>query len=306
MEFRIWAELIQQSRGALHIFLPVLDRGLDAIVHRLTDGKYIPIQVKCRGALAGRKFQLIIPSSELVEDSGLIIAGLLGEEQLGDQLIVVDEATFKQLASHDVVHGKEVFWCEVNLAKPPEKWKAHVIARENLGGRLMESAAPTEAPPTPAPPPIDRYEMWLGSVGETEVVRLLAENPDLDIFRPFPDLEMIEILVRHRTTSRFCGIQVKTAVAAAQRNGEASLHIRKATFVASPEILVVGLAWLADKKEVADECVLVPTDRLLDIASWDSRSWILTFRPHSPERTRLDPYRSPTAELGARVGAIVG
>ncbi len=45
MEFRVWTELIQQSRGALHVFLPLLDLGLDAVIHRLTDGEYIPVQV---------------------------------------------------------------------------------------------------------------------------------------------------------------------------------------------------------------------------------------------------------------------
>ena len=44
MEFRVWTELIQQSQGALHVFLPLLDRGLDAVIHRLTDGEYIPLQ----------------------------------------------------------------------------------------------------------------------------------------------------------------------------------------------------------------------------------------------------------------------
>jgi hypothetical protein len=48
LEFLIWASLIRQSLGALHVFLPLLDRGLDAVLHRLTDGMYIPIQVKGR------------------------------------------------------------------------------------------------------------------------------------------------------------------------------------------------------------------------------------------------------------------
>lgn len=43
LEFEIWADLIKQSQGALHVFLPLLDRGLDAVLHRLTDGRYVPI-----------------------------------------------------------------------------------------------------------------------------------------------------------------------------------------------------------------------------------------------------------------------
>jgi hypothetical protein len=36
-EFFVWANLITQSGGGLHVFLPMLDRGIDAVVHRLGD-----------------------------------------------------------------------------------------------------------------------------------------------------------------------------------------------------------------------------------------------------------------------------
>jgi hypothetical protein len=31
LEFEIWSDLIKQSQGALHVSLPLLDRGLDAV-----------------------------------------------------------------------------------------------------------------------------------------------------------------------------------------------------------------------------------------------------------------------------------
>ena len=98
MEFRVWTELIQQSQGALHVFLPLLDRGLDAVVHRLTDGEYIPLQVKGRTSAANGFVEIVIPASELIDDRALIIAGLLTAEGLGPKLLVVDEATFKSRA----------------------------------------------------------------------------------------------------------------------------------------------------------------------------------------------------------------
>lgn len=52
LEFAIWAVLIRQSHGLLHPFLPLLDRGLDAVLHHMTDGRYIPIQVKGRSWLS--------------------------------------------------------------------------------------------------------------------------------------------------------------------------------------------------------------------------------------------------------------
>ena len=35
LEFEIWSDLIKQSHGSLHVFLPLLDRGLDAVLHRM-------------------------------------------------------------------------------------------------------------------------------------------------------------------------------------------------------------------------------------------------------------------------------
>src|SRR5690349_16330629 len=87
MEFRVWTELIQQSRGMLHIFLPLLDRGLDAVIHRLTDGTYTPVQVKGRAANSVHSFEIMIPASKLVEDSALLIAGKLADEGLGAELL---------------------------------------------------------------------------------------------------------------------------------------------------------------------------------------------------------------------------
>ena len=65
MEFRVWTELIQQSQGALHVFLPLLDRGLDAVVHRLTDGEYVPLQVKSKSSAINGFVEIVIPASEM-------------------------------------------------------------------------------------------------------------------------------------------------------------------------------------------------------------------------------------------------
>src|SRR2546423_14342394 len=44
-EFLVWAALITQSGGGLHIFLPAHDRGIDGLVHRLHDRAYLALQV---------------------------------------------------------------------------------------------------------------------------------------------------------------------------------------------------------------------------------------------------------------------
>src|SRR5438094_6489241 len=50
-EFKVWAELVRQSIGRLHVFLPLRDVGIDGVLHRLDDGAYIAVQVKSRTSL---------------------------------------------------------------------------------------------------------------------------------------------------------------------------------------------------------------------------------------------------------------
>jgi len=90
-EFHIWSELIRQSKGRLHVFLPLFDRGLDAVVHRLDDGAYIPVQLKGRTRLTRRRLLFVVRADSLIDDRALLIAGLLGETGLGPYLLVVDE-----------------------------------------------------------------------------------------------------------------------------------------------------------------------------------------------------------------------
>ncbi len=99
-EFRLWAALTEQSRGQLHVFLPLADRGVDALVHRLTDGVYLPIQAKSRSTLMDGEVHLVILADSLTHDELLIVAGWLPwlvpserlVERLGVQVEVEREA----------------------------------------------------------------------------------------------------------------------------------------------------------------------------------------------------------------------
>lgn len=297
MEFAIWTELIRQSRGALHVFLPLLDRGLDAVLHRLTDGKYIPVQVKARGELLGRLLQVFIPVTKFVDDAAVIVAGLLSETGLGSNLLVITEGDFKRLAPRYLDAGEEVYAAAIDLESPKSEWSQYVIPRDQLAERFLEGQAAATAF---GQLPKDQHKDWLGFLGESEVIRRLAENPRLDLLRPFPDLEMVEVLVLDNVTRQISGIQVKTASAA--RWGEASIHIRKATFVTTPGNYVVALAWIEENKAFADECILVPAKDVPEITYTDGEDLVFEFQPHSTRKTRLDPYRVPLKELGDLVG----
>jgi hypothetical protein len=301
MEFLTWAALIAQSRGALHVFLPVLDRGLDAVIHRRTDGEYIPVQVKCRTEAVNGFVEIGIPAHALVDDRALIIAGLLTREVsgpvLGPMVLVVDQATFKSVGARSLVHGEGVYTASFPMESTTSHWHPYLMPRDELAARLLGPGNLLAAEDI-SRDEIDDYASWLGSVGEQRVIEIVGQTNELSLFRPFPDLETVEVLVRNNINGRYLGLQVKTAVPDAQRHGEAHLQIRKASFVPAPSTYVVGLAWLSEQKQCADECLLVPSERLIDVAADSGEHWVLNFRPHSQERTRLDPYRRPLAELG--------
>ncbi len=306
-EFRLWTELIQQSCGELHVFLPLLDRGIDGVIHRLTDGDYIPVQVKSRSTSREGMVDIMIPGNRLVEDRALIIAGFLTDEGFGPMLLVVDEGTFKHVAACNVVAGEDIYsaWFSVDNSATSH-WRPYLVPREQLAERLMgkpPSGPSVEVPTNFGLRPIDRHNQWLGFLGESEVVRRLAENSRFDLYRPFPDLEIVEVLVRDDVTARFVGLQVKTAVPMAPHD-EAHIGIRKATFVPTASTFVVCLAWIPERERFADECLVVPTEELTRIALNDGAHWRLNFHPHSPERTPVDPYRWPLANISERLAQI--
>lgn len=308
MEFRIWTLLIEQSRGALHVFLPLLDQGLDGVIHRLTDGEYIPVQVKSRGSTVDGMVEIVIRGDSLVDDRALIIAGLHTAEDLGPTLLVVDEATFKRMAAHDFSEGKDVYSAAFSMrANKGTHWRPYLVPRERLAERLLGGPPPPElawSEPSPKMDPSERHDTWLGFLGEQEVIRRLAESPRLGLYRPFPDLEMVEVLARDNATGGFVGIQVKTAVPLAW--GEAHLRVRKATFVPAPTTYLAGLAWLPATDTFVDECLLVPTMDLASVAIDADDHWVLHFHPHSPEKTRLDDYRVPIGDIATCVENAAG
>src|SRR5437879_5215508 len=66
-EFKVWAELVRQSIGRLHVFLPLRDVGIDGVLHRLDDGAYIAVQVKGRTSLTpAGQVHITVPASSIV------------------------------------------------------------------------------------------------------------------------------------------------------------------------------------------------------------------------------------------------
>ncbi len=300
-EFKVWAELVRQSMGGLHVFLPLHDLGIDGVIHRIADGAYIALQVKCRTELnAAGQVHITVTANSLVDDDALIVATLSAGAELGELVLIVDEKTFRALAAHDTVGGREYLTAAFEMhAVGSSRWAPYLVARERLAERfgLPRQAAVRET----------RFAELSGAdrgregfLGEAEVIRRLAEAESLALFRPFPDLETVEVLCRHLTTRRYLGLQVKTA-GWDSAHAEDRVHFRRSSFRAAATTFVCVLSWDRSSRRFGGSCLLIPSADVEKIAAVEGEWLVLELEPGSDHHRKLDAYRNPVASLGATV-----
>jgi hypothetical protein len=293
-EFRLWAALTEQSRGSLHVFLPLADRGIDALVHRMTDDTYIPVQAKGRSELVGGEVTLVVWAASLADDAALIVSGLVTSGGLGPTLLVAPEGDFKRLAKLTSADGRPVYSMGFRMAPHSNsRWLPFLVPMDRLAERfgvLAASAGGQEVAAVAAPAPEWRSD--LGFLGESEVVRRLAADGELNLFRAFPDLETSELVVLHLVSRRVLGIQIKTVGVGVARPA-ATVSVLASSFRESASTYFVVLGWVRDAHRFHDECLLVPSLDLRSISEPSEREGHLAFdwHPGSPAQTQLDPYR---------------
>jgi hypothetical protein len=145
----------------------------------------------------------------------------------------------------------------------------------------------------------------VGFLGESEVIRRLAEAGDLNLFRPFPDSETAEIAVLHLTSRRVIGLQVKT-VGLDQARDHAAVNVYASSFRPSPTTYFVVLAWLRDQARFHEECLLIPSVELLEFAHDDGYGHItFEFHPGAATQGRLKPFRRNVADLRPEIEALL-
>src|SRR5712691_2479104 len=250
-EFRLWALLTEQSRGQLHVFLPLADRGIDAIVHRIPDDAYMAVQAKGRSVLMEGEVHLVVWAESLRDDDALLVSGLLTEGGLGPTMLVVPEGDFKRLAELSTWDGRPVYSMGFGMnPRSDSRWLPYLIPTELLAERFGVTPALELAEPT------RHRRSDLGFLRESEVVRLLAEDSDLNLFRCFPDFETCELAVRDLTSGRVVGIQIKTiGVSAAHPSGTVS--VLASSFRPSATTHFVVLAWNEDQRSIDEQCLLI-------------------------------------------------
>lgn len=313
-EFRVWAHLIAQSQGGLHVFLPLLDSGLDGVAHRLSDGAYLPIQCKSRAALRDSMLNIVVQAESLVDDSAWLIVGLNALDGIGPTVLVVPVGEFRRLAALEEVDGRRFYEASFSMHPGPRaRWGRWLRPVSELAAPLLGEgagagarAAGGDAADWWGVPPAEREQGRLGFLGEAEVIRRLAESARLDLFRPFPDLETVEVLARGNEGRGWCGLQVKSGSVARSIPRRAHFSVRRGSFTAAATTCLVMLAWLPEAGRFHESCLLVPTLELDRVASVDGRAWEIVFDPDSSRRTKLDPYRVRLADLAQLVVGRLG
>jgi hypothetical protein len=285
------------------VFLPLADRGTDALVHRLSDGTYFEVQAKSRSTLQDGEVHLVVPVESLIHNEVLIVAGLVIEGGIGPTALVVPAADFKRMAYLSSDGGKAVYSAEFGMRpRSDSQWLPWLVPIELLAERLGVPAERVEEAHEELRP---EWRSSLGFLGESEVTRRLAEAADLNLFRPFPDLETAELAVIHLDSRRVVGLQVKTVDVDASRL-RATVNSLASSFRRAPTTYIVVLAWRRDQSRFHEECLLIPSVELVNIARDDgyghlSFDWHLGSRPPS----LVDKYCHALKDLQTRVTGLV-
>ena len=137
-----------------------------------------------------------------------------------------------------------------------------------------------------------------------EVIRRLAEAESLNLFRPFPDLETVEVLARNDLTQRFLGLQVKT-VGWDKAHVENQVYVRRSSFRSSPSTFVCVLGWDRDANRFEDDCLLIPSDDLARLARVEGEWMMLELEPGGVRHRRVDRYRTSVLSLGRLVESML-
>jgi hypothetical protein len=303
-EFLVWAPLITQSGGGLHVFLPLLDRGLDAVIHRLSDGVYLGLQVKGKTSLHGPEAPIALYEKHLFTPDQLVIGVHLDGDHLGPFVLVADAATFKNKAARIVDRGRVMLVADMPIRPiPGHSWSEDLVPIDRLAGRLgatrLEPTASLEAEP------VSDEDRLIGSWGEQEVVRRLAFLEDCGLFRPFPDNETNEVLIRRLSSGVTIGIQVKTSQLA-EPHAYRKILINRSNFVPAPTTFLVALGWMVPERRFHETCLVVPSEVIPALASIDGPNYKLHFRPAGSNRpSRLDRYRIPLESLADTIAGHI-
>ncbi|PZR79656.1 MAG: hypothetical protein DLM65_10315 [Candidatus Aeolococcus gillhamiae] len=139
-EWLVWTRLVATSGGDLHVFLPLDDRGIDGIVHRISTDAYARVQVKGRSVHRYRGIEIQVREDELVDHRAVLVADDvdLAGVQLGPNALVVPVPEFRKWAHRHVNRADITYDAEVTLPPTPmNQWAPFCVPVDGIGDRLL-------------------------------------------------------------------------------------------------------------------------------------------------------------------------
>lgn len=298
-EWLVWTRVAAVSDGDLHVFLPLDDRGVDGIVHRISTDRYARVQVKGRTSHRYRTVRLNVLEDELADPEATLVAvsldaALVG---LGPCALVVNVVTFRELAHRHV--GRAGVAYSTNLTLPPRRnsrWAPWCVPLDDIGDRLL--ARP--AAPAATPPPAWATARRAGYRAETELIRRAADRGRLNVFKAFPDLEPNEYVLYDVETRGLIGIQVKSVTF---RNGinEGKVNVYRPPLRVSAQTWFVIFLEASGETSFLEHCVVMPSAKVAEYTRGESALGRGTLPVTRGVTGRLAPWRVPREDLGARL-----
>lgn len=148
--------------------------------------------------------------------------------------------------------------------------------------------------------PVSDEDRLFGFWGEMEVKRRLAFLEECGLFRPYPDNEANEVLIRRLPTGSTIGIQVKT-VQLWEPDDRRTILVNRSSFVPAPTTFLVALGLIVAERRFHETCLVIPSEvvpSLPSLSSINGPDYEMHFRPAGSNMpSRLDPYRIPLESL---------
>ena len=126
----------------------------------------------------------------------------------------------------------------------------------------------------------------------------------MNLFRPFPDLETVELAVRQLQSGHVVGLQIKT-VSVDAVNANRPVDIYMSSFRPAPTTYFVVVAWVPDDRRFHEECLVIPSEELLRFARPAGLHYQFEFQPGSTRQPRLDKYRRVLSNLCAEIEGLL-
>ena len=300
-EWLVWTRLVATSGGDLHVFLPLDDRGVDGIVHRISTDAFARVQVKGRSVHQYRGIEIQVREGELLDDRAAVVAVDVDliSAQLGAYALVVDVPAFRQLAHRHIDKDRVAYDAEVSLPPPAgSPWEQWCVPVDAIGERLLPpAAAAREAEQLARPVEAKR----LGYRAEMEFLRRAADCESLNVFKAFPDLEPNEYLLYNTESREIAGIQVKS-VTVPDRASEAQVSVYRPALRPSPATWFVIFLKEAATTTFLPHCAVVPSETVARyLAGHGVEGKLIVTRGLTG---RMERWRVPLADLGGRLGQL--